>query len=511
MRKSLLFTLNVVLALNICSSVSGQISPSETRRFNLAVLNVIDEYERTMSLSERKDGDDFVGLFYDTTSLCVFNDILGTANFQKSLTPSEYVNNILNNKNSLLTASIRDVRKEGDIYEIDGILHRKVSFSKYILFIDGSVYSGGEGGVLFDSSQAFKDSPDFRLVADFVFNPKSGVCLISSISALESKEPSPLDENKFSIIVGSSEKYDKQLVTRGEHLLFNDFNQSLSYYNDFEIDNPDVYAEPIVYASGERYNILGFKFRPMRFRAKIYGDIAAGKSFSISSSEKSFGYSAKSYEFGADLGFETSVGNHVRLGFYSGAGISMSDILFNVSNIVYTLPYISRSYNFSATEKLSLTDIVIPLYLEMEIDVIRRVVLDLDLGAKAYLNRATKLGPYTVTGTFGNNQIRSEYNSFIDPVNYTRASYDISLFAKAEIDYCIINRLLYAFVSYGYEQGLKASYDSGKQIYFSPNVNIYPFYYSPLTNQDVPFHSIIGSVIYQRAGNWISAGVKFKF
>ena len=488
-------------------------SSKDIRQFNMAILNIIDEYEEVVSFSEKKDHTAFTKLFANPDADCVYNDIIGTEAFQQTISPKRYSDNVPNDGSVLIRTVISNVKKDGDVTVENGVLHRSVSFSKYIMIIDASVYTQGEGGVLFDSSQSLGDQPDFRLIMDFSYDPYNKKCLITSIRSAETKEKSPFDEKHFTIVTQSSDKYDKHLVSGGKPLKFNGFKQAVAYYNDIDIDNPDIYVEPVEYAANSHYNVMGLKYKPMYLRFKAYGDFTLGKAYDLTTSYSGINSSSSSFQCGIDFGAETSLNRIWRVGIYTGAGLCLGKIGLSSNDIEYTLTYPVpvRLYKFRASETLKLTDLYIPVYLENEFTLMKNLVLDIDLGARFYLNSRTDLGPYNVVGQIGNQQVDASFNAFVDPANYTRTMYDITIYGCLEVDYCIVKRLLYVYAAYGYEYGLKPSYDAGATAYFSPTDNIFPFYYSPIADKDYPFRSLIGAVSYKRKASLLSVGVKFKF
>ena len=512
-RLSVCAILTVLWMVSGFQSAAQSVSLQDSRRFHIAILNVLDEYERTASFSETKDRLSFLRLFADPASRCVYNDLIGTDDFQQSLTPEQYLGNVPDNGTVLIRTTVSDVRKKGEVTREDGLLHRQVTFTKNVMIIDASVYTEGEGGVLFDSSFNFGENRDFRLCMDLSYDPASGDCRIGWIRPEEVKEPSPLDNSRFSIVVRSSNKYDSHLVSRGKPLVFNEFNQAVAYFNDVDINNPDVYVEPFEYASGDRYNVLGMTFHPMYMRFKVYGDITAGNAYDVKSSFDGIRSASRNIQLGADLGFEVSLNSFWRMGLYAGAGFSLGSIGLSAKDVHYSLNYAVpvRNYRFDASEDLRLVDFYVPVYLENEFTLARKLVLDLDLGARVYLNHKTELGPYRVTGEVGNQTMDASISAFISPAEYTRSPSDIALYGNLELDYCLVKRNLFAYVSYGYEYGLHPSYDSGLRPYFMPGENVYPFYYSMTADQDYPYRSLIGSVSYQRKAGWASVGVKFKF
>lgn len=507
--------LEVFLLFILISPIAfGQnVETKDAGRFNIALLGVLDEYERTCSFSEAKDQHDFLKLFSQENESCIYNDLLGTDSFQSMVTPREYSGFVRKDGSFLIRSSISDVRKESDITYSDGKLHRRISFTKYVMIIDGSVYTEGEGGVLFDSSHAYASKPDFRLYMDLSYDIDEGECRIESIYAAEEKPASPLDESRFSVVVSSNNKYEKDLVSHGEKLRFNEFGQSIAYWNDVDVNNGDVKIVSTERAQGDHYNVLTVGFKPIRFRGKVYGNLTLGGAFNIESSYSGMESSSSAMNFGVDLGFEKAIAKKFRIGIYAGAGLSLGKINLSAPNVSYTLNYVSpsRNYAFSAKESLKITDIIVPVYLEGEIDLTKRLVLDIDLGVRFYLNWQTSLSPYEVEGIIGGSTVKTEYRAFKDPADYTRNQYDLAVFGNVELDFAIIKNSLYAYLSGGYEYGLKPVYDSVDRVYFKESDSIYPFYYSPFSNTDIPMRSLVGSVRYSRKAGWAALGIKIKF
>lgn len=512
----------MIVLTSLCASLPiwGQRIPtSDLHRFNLAILSAIDEYERSSSLIEDEDARVFLGLFENQDSCVVYNDILGTPHFQEMISPYDYVQSIRSNDNVILRTEMKDVQKQEDAYYKDGRLHRKIGFSKYVLTIDASVYSEGEGGVFFDSTQYFDDAPDFSILVDFAFDSQNGNCFIAGIEAAEQKEHSPLDEDQFTVIVGSEdkfEKYDKKLVTGSNPVEFNEYNQTVAYYNDVDVDSQDVYAETIEVASGDNYNVVKIKYHPMYFRMKLYGNLASGSAYKVKSMDNGVVSTSDAMEFGLDLGFEKSVGSKWRMGLYTGIAFSKSSFEMEYKGINYSIKthlFQTREYSFDAKEKASISDITIPVYWENEFDLSKRLVLDLDLGIKTYLSNSTYFEPLFIDGTINGEPYHEQISTFNDKKvieYYDRDMVDFSLFGRCELDLCLVKRLLYLYASYSYEYGLKPIYSSDKVFFSGPN-KIYPIQYSYLLRKDVAVRPIMSSMSFQRNASWLSAGLKFKF
>ena len=86
MKKGLL-----ILSLFLTYPLWGQRpSNAEVTHMNILLLNTLDEYSRTCSLSDRDDVRDFLRLFADPEKVCVYNDLLGTVGYQDQVTPNSY-------------------------------------------------------------------------------------------------------------------------------------------------------------------------------------------------------------------------------------------------------------------------------------------------------------------------------------------------------------------------------------------------------------------------------------
>ena len=512
MRKSIVIILTLLFG-SLASSGAQNATSSSSRQFNLAILSLFDEYERTSTLVDETDKRTFARLFVQPDRASVYNDLIGTKGYQTMMSPLEYAR-LIQGDAFFLRTEIRDLTKEGGIFWEGGKMHRKVSFTKYVMIIDSSVYTEGDGGVFFDSSTIYEGAPDFRLIAEFVYDPVSGSCKIQSVTAAGSKPRTALDNDKFSIVLEPEGEFKDELISGGKPVKFNEYKQGFAYYDDIEIDNQNVKMAATDEAQGDHYNVKSLAFKPLRFRFKLRGAFNPGSAYTVKTSYDGIKASSSGYEFGADLGLETSPTSRTRFGLYAGAALSGSNIDLSVDDLQYSIAITGRwkrSYSFSATESLSLMDIVIPVYAELETDLGRSLMLTFDLGAKAYLAQKTDLGPYKVEGTFAGTQINNTYSQFVSPADYTRNSYDIAAFANIELDVCLVKKLLYAYASAGYEYAIKASYDSSDRLYFSENDAVYPFVYASSTKSDIPFRSLVGSTSYQRKALTASLGLKIKF
>ncbi len=166
-------------------------SAVEERKMNLRILSLIDEYERTCSLSEPRSAQEFLDLFASPAEACVYNDNFRSPSFQEKVTPQEYVSSLSLGDNALLTVRVGDIKKEGPFFRHGGQWHRKISMAKSLRIMDSAQSEKSTDGKEKPSEELYEDERDFRLIVDFQFNPLTGKCKISSIglSSLPDNKP----------------------------------------------------------------------------------------------------------------------------------------------------------------------------------------------------------------------------------------------------------------------------------------------------------------------------------
>lgn len=507
------FLLFAILALNILPSFAQK--ASESRKVDIAVLNVLEEYERTSSFTEEQDRMTFINLFADPKAKCVFNDLPGMPAYQQMISPEQYERSFSDDGRSLLRTSIAEVRKEGEPYsDVDGI-HRKISITKNVMIIDGSIYSGENGGVLFDSAELYAENPDYRLIFDFIYNPVSKKCKIASISSAEMKSPTPLDKDHFTIIIKPKSNFFKDIVSGGEKVKFNDFDQAIVYDKDIAIDSPDVLCKEDYLAESDRYDVASLKIIPIRGRLKFHGEFAPSSAFRAESTMDGISAHSQAYEAGIDIGYSIPASQIFRLGIYAGAGVSFSKLKLEAKDIGYTYSYShpygdreDRTYSISPTEDITFTSLFVPVYLEGEFSILNWLSLSLDIGAKAYYTFRA-VDEYHVTGNFGGSVLDKEFTTFISPEEEAVTPLDFSFFGRMNIDFNVTKKLV-LYTSVGYEKGMRPSHIGGKK-YFDNNSGIYPIVYSESSGRDIAYRSLYGSTTISRQSLWLSLGVKLKF
>ena len=506
----------------------------DARLMNYRILEAIEEYTRTSTLYDISYQHDFLKLFGDVKSACIYNDLMNSPLYQKMVSPEDYVRQYTPGEDMMLETDVANLRYAGPYEFRNGKWYRKITVQKTIKIIDSRYYFDGAGGILYDSAQLYPDEPYFNLEIELVYDPASDKAMINAVDIALSKPKTPVDKDRYSVVIKSNTKYDQRVLSNGKALVFNDFDEAFAEYNTYGLNDEDVRIVSTEVASCELYNVLQLKFVPKHFRLKTHTSFAPFGAYDIQTSD---GINAKSsaMEFGMDIGYTFSVGS-AKMGPFIGLAASLSKIALSKYNFSYAYPgsitdhsglLYTRNYTIdSAEEGLSFTDLLIPVYWGAEHNIGKRLRLTWDIGAKVYIDMNLKTSEYTVSGksyatySDGNTVADSQsnglgafnqaYTKFLVPVDYTREPYEISAFADLGFD-VKFSADWSANISFGYEYGLTWAYQSSMSKYFDADEGILPFVYSVSETTDIPVRSFFDCISYRRQGLWINVGFKYKF
>lgn len=385
-KKIILFTILTVWAPLMTYAQQSNIV--QKRRAIDKAITILEDYIAMAAVYDDETYEDFIKLFEKETTL-VYNDLLGFST--DDMIPvnlyAKHMRRKLNNKK----VTIKNIRNEGAILN-DGKWQIKLSLDKQISYIDSC------GTYL--SSSDFYDNRDYRLTATLSFDPLENVCKISSITGtIDSQKRLG---NKYFAFLRTSD-LDKGLFYRGDLLKFNSYDQALlegerdqqTLKRNFSYNNSDVELRPQV---GDCQVAMRYKVRRLHLRPHY--TIGMGNAFSHDGDEvfskiKSFGSS-----FGIDFGVSVLSKRSFSLGVYTGLGISMSsmnllyendDYSFNSNADVDGDHYIRHYQDLKLSQKLKFSELNIPLYLDLNIKLIRTLSLYIDLGTRFDINTSHKV------------------------------------------------------------------------------------------------------------------------
>jgi hypothetical protein len=506
--------------------LAQSLTNKQRRIINSKVLSIIEEYEQYAALYDDEAAYYFGELFTDDAT--IVSDMIGAPSYLRGISSDDYINQLMTNSVNT-TVAIRDVSK-GQIYYANGKWIIPVRFKKSISYIDNN-------GYIFSVSDFYSKDVDVKM--DLVYDEEYNSCLIASIeSTVDSYKKFP--EGRFYIIdrekIEDSRAYNKYMST----LKIN--NASIEYNNlgvayvsqggDFSVYDLDVEVKPKTVLSGFNYDVTSFDFKSKSLRLKPRFAWAPLSAYKVQNNN---GLNVKSsaMEAGLDFGVTAPAGRNCKIGFYIGAGISMSnlDLSFNGNySYIYYAPIFNKenmAFNFegyeynvtSATESVKYMDLYVPLYLDFEFRMGRHLLLTLDLGAKAYLNMSAKVAsPYTVNYSLNGTQLPSfTPDSFIVPNTYAKKPFDVSGIANIGLDINLYKSRIYFVVEAGYEYGITKSFESTTSTYISASGSKDKKPIIPALKQDgserqgdVATYSLISGLTTKRNAIWFTTGLKFK-
>ena len=497
-------------------------SDAEVRHMNILILNTLDEYIRTSSLSDRNDIRDFLRLFEDPDRPCVYNDLAGTAGYQGQLTPRAYSELVNAENGSVLRTEISRIRKSGDFYFETEKWHRRISIQKYVMLIDASVYTNASGGILFDSDQLYSIDPDYHLVLDLVYDAEADRVQIAAIQPLERKPSLPVDKSSFTVVLRPDDVYAGNLYSGNTPLSFNEFGQAIVENGTLNTGDDDLVLRLNTLSSSPLYTVVEpvFKKYHIRIRPRYAMTLNGAFQFSHTPEKVNFTASSKSMEAGVDLGVVLGkFGRLSRIILYTGAAFSGSNVNMVSGPFDYQYGTVSPiAYRIEqATEAYSFSEIVFPAFFEWETSLGSRVVIFTDVGGKFYLNQNdTVYSPFHVEGSISSggkpySPFASDFDRFIAPASYGKQPYDVSIFGELGVDIKVV-QALYLSVSGGYEFGVMPAFTSAGTPFYreasGSSPAILPIVYAG--GKHLAYHSFADCVSFNRQAIWLSAGLKIK-
>lgn len=515
-----------------------QLQPSSSLRrvMNLRVLELVERYERSLRTSKRYPFSQrtFFGL-YTTPNSMVYSDFIDYKPGEK-ISATEYAERIASLQYPI--CSISNLTK-GEYTLRDGKWYVTVMMDKEVSYfaINKSRMADPAQSIVYFSSSEYYKQP-YKVLLNCCYDPESGKASIASIDGGISS-PVPLIRDRFMVVQRSGPKDSRIKVygTPGDSLHFNSSNQAFIARDALRpwSDNVEIKADTIAVTSTFDHVKLSYKKTP--FRAKVRFMTTLGSAFNVKSDINIDKKKSSAYEVGVDIGYTFSLGKRTMMGIYTGLGISLSSLKLDVTTpISYSYRMTdsegaryNRNYTInSISEGVKYNDIVIPLYVQFDHKVHKRIYVNWSLGAKFYVNGKVTVLPYTISGNVtakydGSNKvveqqedgaigsISGEYDKFLQPGSYTRSAMDASFLAGVGMTYNIYKGKLFASVKFGYEIGLGTTYDATSGEYFKGSYNLFPMVYSHKLNANVATKSFMTCVSYRRQAGWAELGLIYKF
>ncbi len=387
-----------ISCLMASASVQAQeLSVVQERQLNLDALRALENYESCATLYGNAARMEFDLLFRDR-NLQIFNDLNGLA-ASPTLSVANY-SEILSTKGRSAQVIIKNLNKGKPYYE-DGEWKIDVTFDKEISYANTCQ-------ILFSSSKYF--GADFHMQMTLAWDEDLRQCLITKLDGQKGSDVEMLPAD-YAILSYTDER-DHKLEVDGDTLTFNSFGQAYLPANPkFKYPDPDVRVK--VKHEDPSCNLISLDYKPKRWRLKAHYDLSLGDFYKADGSIET---KTSGSEASIELGYIFPSRSNVKWGFFFGGGISMSKFDMNIGSLSYYYQAegeedidqdsYTRFYDMkNISQTFKSTDVIAPVYLDMDIRFSKNFSFYLDAGIKAYLNlkneQASNSGTYSTWGYYG--------------------------------------------------------------------------------------------------------------
>ena len=400
--------LSVIIIAIIATAASAQSPmPAQTYKMNADALKMVLDYKAQANMNKPRR---FVRLFANE-DMQIYNDLLGLST-QKTLSVKDY--RTLMEKEALYpTIKVQNFRKNS-IYKENGLWMMDITIEKELSYTD-------KCGTLFSTEEYYGEYHTINM--SLVWDENLETCKIAKLSGKNNSSVKALTDYK--VIVATDDEKDQKrennVRVNGRHLKFNSFSQCIIPANaeiTYEGDD-DMKFELVQNETGcEIYSIA---YNPMSMRLKPHYNLGAIVPFGKSVNGLSFSKSVH-HEFGLDLGYMVPTNGLFQIGFYAGVGFASSSAVLGMDTIHYHYQAGSeadidgdsytRHYTIEhASQKLSMMDLTVPVYLDFNFHIHKIVSLYLDLGIKNYINLSANLSE--LTGTYSSWGVYPQYSNLV--------------------------------------------------------------------------------------------------
>jgi len=377
--KALLFII-ILQSIQIVPAFAQKGSSKMERLILDKALTAIEDYETLSAVSDEEAYYSFLELFNDE-DLLIYNDLLGSSS-QRLISVKDYADFQIKEakRKQVFCTNIKRER----FWEEDGVWKVEYSFEKV------SSYSNN-CGVFFSSKEFYGNTYNMKMLLSY--SEDANKCIIESLTG-EIISSQILDSDFYTFQKTSN--YDNSLNYKGKALTFNSYGQAFLKgnldNNDFTSFDPDFLPMPQV---DSECRIVTMKYKSRRMMVKAHYDMAIGEVLSLGKSSSLVETKTSSNSFGVDFGYYFPSKTTYKAGLFVGIGMTKSKIDMSYNTDDYSLStnqdidgddYVRHYTNLSMTQDIQMTDINIPIYLDLNFRFGRYLSLYLDLGARVNLN-----------------------------------------------------------------------------------------------------------------------------
>ena len=363
---------------------------SQKRRANLNALRLIEEYESYSALNNEEAEENLRYIFHNDSAM-IYNDLPGLS-ADELLTVDRYINLLKGARGTLVTVSNimpESIEDGGSVWLLTVKFDKAVEYNTPChAIISSSDYYGGKNYNMTAVVEVDKDTYE------------------SHLRSLTGKIDSDRERLApgFAVAVKNDSR-DTEVTNNGTPIKFNQFDQAfISQPYLLEFADDDVNMKVIEEIDGD-CRTLSFEYHPTRWRVRPYADISMGGLFKVDAPD-GINSSSSGMSLGVDLGYVIPSRGKVKVGIFTGFGMSTGKVDLDAASINYFYEagpaadmdadsYI-RHYELSdVKQSIKMSHFTIPLYADIELRASRRFSVYAQAGIKAYFNAGSKIDKYT--------------------------------------------------------------------------------------------------------------------
>lgn len=396
--KTTMMMKNICLALCLLTAgtlyAQKQLSQAQKDEIRTKAMSVIEKgYETYATVNGEENRAAFLNLFASQKAI-VYNDLLGLS-YAPSLLVAEYVRLLGDASVTSKRVNVRNIKAVGEPRYENGHWKQTVSFDKDMTYYNAC-------GIFF-SSREFYDA-DYNLKAVLVYNEDNGSCLIERITGMI-ETYNDLPEEFF--VLKHASAYDETLHYNAKPVKFNSGNQVIipGTFNSSAFANTDREVKGIIPEVDNDCHIVTMRYIDTEpapsLRLKAHFDLPLGGVLKLDGDDAFSTKKSAGMGIGVDLGVKLVDMDKLRLYGFAGVGISTTSLELEQNLKNYSVPedmtdidgdtYTRHYDNLNLKQKVSMVDIAIPVYADLEYGLNKEMAIYADLGLRFNLNMSKKL------------------------------------------------------------------------------------------------------------------------
>ena len=395
----------------------AQITPQKKRQVLYSVMQMMENYEMSYLCDTDANEENFRNLFV-SEEVKIYNDLLGFSG-SESLSVPEYIS-IIQNKVKNPTIRLKNIRykdivDEGSNYLVTVLFEKELSYSN-------------ECGVLFSSQDYY--GKDYMLEASVLVDKNSLEGKISKVSGHISSDKPALVENQYYIMEKASFT-NQDIKCNGKEIEFNSFEQAF-LPAEYSFSHPDPDMDITVLKPKDGCPVVSLKYRLKKWSLAPFFEMSL---MDQTEPEDDFNgalenTSSSLTEFGLVTRFTFPRKSRTKWSLNFGAGYSIHNIDLAANRFDFNYKtgtpkadvdgdIYQRYYSVTdMKESIKLTNVVIPVFLNMETRFGRRFSCYLQVGGKVYLNMSSEITEFSAQ-----QYVYGVYNQYGKPIVFDRPEY----------------------------------------------------------------------------------------